>query len=140
MKNTLLKILGGICLLLGGLGAFLPLLPSTCFILLAAWSFSKSSPRFHAWLVKRSPFAESIQNWQRNKSIRRKVKVIATLSLASSFLLTAWMLPDPLLLAGLGLAMAALLAYLLTRPDEFSRCARAGADSECRRELNQLIT
>ena len=142
MKNILLKILGSICLLLGGLGAFLPLLPSTCFILLAAWSFNRSSPRFHDWLVRRSPFAGSIQNWQRNKSIARKVKVIATLSLVSSFLLTAWMLPNPLLLTSLGIAMAALLAYLLTRPDEFSRRARRNtqANSECRHELNQLIT
>ena len=137
MKNLMLKTLGSISLLLGVLGVFLPLLPSTCFILLAAWSFNKSSPRFHSWLVNRSPFANSIQNWQRNKSVPRKVKWVATISLASSFAITAWLVPNPILLTALAVGMLGLLAYLLTRPDEFSK------DSELTSEYipvsNQLI-
>lgn len=137
MKNIVLKIIGSISLFLGFIGVFLPLLPSTCFILLAAWSFNKSSPRFHSWLVQRSPFANSIQNWQRNKSVPRKVKCVATLSLVSSFAITAWLVPNPVLLTALAVGMFGLLAYLLTRPDEFS--SDTEVTSEYIPESNQLI-
>ncbi len=116
MKTIMLKAVGSISLTLGVLGAFLPLLPSTCFILCSAWAFSKSSPRFHAWLLFQSPFAESIQNWQQNKSVPIRVKVIATISLMSSFLMTLWLIPNPMFLTVLGTGMIVLLVYLLTRP------------------------
>ena len=69
MKVFILKLIGGVSLTLGVPGAFLPLLPSTCFILLATWAFSKSSPQFHNWLCYRSPFSDSIQNWQQHRTI-----------------------------------------------------------------------
>jgi uncharacterized membrane protein YbaN (DUF454 family) len=117
MKNFILKLIGGVSLTLGVLGAFLPLLPSTCFILLATWAFSKS-PRFHGWLYYRSPFSTSIQNWQQHRVVPKKVKMMAVLSLVTSFALTAMFVPNTVILASLGLGMVALLAYLLTRLSE----------------------
>lgn len=118
MKRVFLQTLGCISLMLGVLGAFLPLLPSTCFILLATWLFSKSSPRFHHWLVEQSPFSESIQNWQKYRVITRKTKWIASASIFTSFALTVWLFPNPWLVTSLGISMAGLLAYLLTRQNE----------------------
>ena len=118
MKNFILKIIGTISLTLGVLGAFLPLLPSTCFILLSTWAFSKSSPRFHAWLYYHSPFSTSIQNWQQHRVIPKRVKVIATLSLITSFSITAFYVSNPALLMSLAVGMAILLVYLLSRSSE----------------------
>ena len=116
MKNIIYNLIGGISLSLGILGVFLPLLPSTCFVLLATWAFAKSSPRFHAWLYFKSPFANSIQNWQQHRMIPYKVKWIASLSLSVSFILTAILIQQPTVLIGIGIGMAALLAYLFSRP------------------------
>jgi uncharacterized membrane protein YbaN (DUF454 family) len=118
MKYIILKLLGGVSLTLGVLGAFLPLLPSTCFILLATWAFSKSSPQFHGWLYCRSPFSISIQNWQQHRVIPKKAKLMALLSLVSSFGLSAMFVSNGIVLITLGLGMMLLLAYLLTRSSD----------------------
>lgn len=118
MKNLVLKIAGLISLGLGVIGAFLPLLPSTCFILLSTWLFSKSSPRFHHWLVCRSPFSESINNWQEHRVIPKKVKVMASLSIVVSFAMSAWLLSNPYVLTLFAAGMLVLLGYLLSRDSE----------------------
>ena len=124
MKIIILKVIGSVSLTLGVLGAFLPLLPSTCFILLATWAFSKSSPQFHAWLYYRSPFSVSIQNWQQQRVVSKKVKVMAMLSLVSSFALTAMFVSNGVVLLALGLGMVTLLAFLLTRASEVNNQVR----------------
>ena len=118
MKILILKLVGAVSLSLGVLGAFLPLLPSTCFILLATWAFSKSSPRFHTWLVVHSPFAESINNWQQHRVIPKKVKLFATLSIMVSFAFSAWLISNPTVITLLAGGSVILLAYMLTRNSE----------------------
>ncbi len=120
MKKILLQTAGLISLALGALGAFLPLLPSTCFILLSTWLFSKSSPRFHQWMVHRSPFAQTINQWQQHRVIPKKVKAMATISILASFALSAWLVSNPMVIALLAAGMLLLLMYLLTRNSEVS--------------------
>lgn len=80
IKRTLWLCLGLIALLLGVIGIFLPLLPTTPFVLLAAICFSKSSPRLHQWLLSHKLFGTLIRDWEENGVIRTKVKCIATVS------------------------------------------------------------
>lgn len=120
MKNFALRILGSISLALGVLGVFLPLLPTTCFILLSAWAFSQSSPKIYYWLCFQSPFASSIQDWKKYRIVPKKVKAIATLSIVSSYAITTVLIASPLILIPLGAGMSVLLGYLLTRNDESS--------------------
>ena len=65
MPRIILIIIGWLAVALGTLGVFLPLLPTTPFILLAAWCFARSSPRFHHWLLYRSWFGGYLRHWQK---------------------------------------------------------------------------
>jgi len=83
------RLLGCFSLGLGLLGVFLPLLPTTCFVLLAAWAFSKSSPRFYQALCSHKYFGSTIRDWQEHRAMSIKAKVLASVSIIFSFSLTA---------------------------------------------------
>ena len=73
--------LGTVCVGLGVLGMFLPLLPTTVFLLMAAYCYSHSSERFHTWLINNRLFGSYIRNYKSGKgiSMRQKVSTIAIL-------------------------------------------------------------
>lgn len=75
--KTFLFINGWVCVVLGVIGAFLPILPTTPFLILAAYLFSKSSPRVHKWLTGLPYFGDAIIDWEKNKVIRPKAKFMS---------------------------------------------------------------
>ena len=77
MLKTFLLILGIISLLLGTLGVFLPLLPTTPFLLLSLYCFSKSSKKFHKALLENKIFGQYIRDYQEKKGVTLKNKIIA---------------------------------------------------------------
>jgi uncharacterized protein len=77
--------LGGFFLALGVIGAFLPVIPTTGPLLVALWSFSKSSTRLHDWLYYHPRFGPPLQRWQRERVIPPKVKATAFSSMGVSF-------------------------------------------------------
>ena len=81
MKRTLYKPLGFVFLLLGLLGIPLPVLPSTPFILLAAWFFARSSEKWHSWLLSSELFGPMIRDWDDNRCISCRTKVVAILAM-----------------------------------------------------------
>lgn len=68
---------GWVCIALGVIGAFLPVMPTTPFIILAAFCFSKGSERLYAWIVSHKTWGRMIQNWEEHRVIPVKAKVIA---------------------------------------------------------------
>lgn len=83
LKTQLFNIFGGFFFLLGIVGAFLPILPTTPFILLASYFFSKGSPKFHNWLLNLKYFGPKIRNWENHGAIDKKSKIIASILLIS---------------------------------------------------------
>jgi len=77
----LYKLLGFIFVGLAALGVFLPLLPTTPFLLLAASCFAKSSDKWHQWLISNRTFGPIIQNWHEKKCISCSTKRVAILSI-----------------------------------------------------------
>lgn len=73
---------GSLALALGLLGIFLPLLPTTPFVLLAAACYARGSHRFHAWLLSNRTFGPMVYEWERHRSLpyRTKVTAIALMS------------------------------------------------------------
>lgn len=118
MKTVFFNIIGVISFGLGILGIFLPLLPTTCFMILSAWAFAKSSPIFHAWLYYKSPFSESIQNWQQHRVIPSRVKWIASASISVSYTITVMLVENIYILSGIGIGLLGLIFYLLSKPSK----------------------
>lgn len=75
--KTLCIILGTISLGLGILGIFLPLLPTTPFLLLTAALYCKSSPRLYQWLLNHKYFGTYIRNYRENKAIPLQAKIVS---------------------------------------------------------------
>ena len=75
LKRNILIIAGFICVGLGILGMFLPVLPTTPFLLLAAAAFAKSSDRAYHWLMTNKWFGSYISNYREGKGIPLHVKI-----------------------------------------------------------------
>ena len=69
---------------LGAIGVVVPGLPTTPFMLLALWAFSKSSKRFHDWLYSHPLFGPPLQNWERHGVISLRTKVFALLAMVAA--------------------------------------------------------
>lgn len=76
--TTVYFICGWLCILLGTAGIFLPILPTTPFAILAAWCFSRSSERWHQWLLNHKIFGPTIREWERDGVINIRAKILAT--------------------------------------------------------------
>ncbi len=100
-----LAILGCIALVLGIVGIFVPLLPTTPFLLLAAALWVRSSPRLYEWLLMHRYFGEYIRNFRENRAIPMRAKVISialmwgTMLYCVFALLTEWWWAQAALLA-----------------------------------------
>lgn len=93
MKRVLLIILGWVSVVLATLGVVLPLLPTTPFLLLAAWCFARSSPRFHYWLLYRSWFGSYLRHWQEHRALPPGAKGKAVLVILITFAISLYFVP-----------------------------------------------
>ncbi|EGT4276395.1 DUF454 family protein [Cronobacter sakazakii] len=91
MQRTILLILGWLAVVLATLGVVLPLLPTTPFLLLAAWCFARSSPRFHHWLLCRSWFGGYLRHWQQHRAMPTGAKPRAMLFILATFAISLWL-------------------------------------------------
>ena len=75
------RVLGFLFLGIAILGVILPLLPTTPFVLLATACFARSSEKWHRWMLANKIFGPMIRNWEQNKCISCRVKLIAIISM-----------------------------------------------------------
>lgn len=113
----LVMALGWVSVMLGVLGIFLPVLPTTPFLLLAAACFVRTSPRFYNWLVNHPKLGKFIIYYLAGKGIPLKAKVYAIVLIWLSVLLSAFVLLDsPIVRIILPLVGVAVSLYLLLQP------------------------
>ncbi len=117
LKRPFLLILGMSLVGIGAIGAFLPLLPTTPFLILALWCFAQSSERFHSWLYNHRFLGPPLQAWDKHRVIPPIAKMAATGSMSVSFAYVAIFTDAPLALL---LTMLAVMLYgawfVLTKP------------------------
>ena len=77
LTNWLLWFFGAVFLLLGIIGAFLPVMPTTPFVLVTAACWGRASPRFHRWLHQHRFFGPMVQNWEQRRAVPRRAKYLA---------------------------------------------------------------
>ncbi len=107
LARLLFGLLAYISLGIGLIAIVVPGLPTTEFILLAAWAATRSSPRLSAWLENHRLFGPILSNWRNGRIIARKAKLSATVSMLLCATLMLVMLdhgwPIYLAIAGMGL-------------------------------------
>jgi uncharacterized membrane protein YbaN (DUF454 family) len=110
-------LLAWVALALGIVGIVLPGLPTTPFVLLAAWAAARGSTRLHRWMRAHKVFGRMIRDWEAHGAVSRRAKWMATAMMAASaviFFLTA----PKLWMAITGTAiMAAVATWLWLRPE-----------------------
>lgn len=128
----ILYLLAGLMLLaLGIIGIFVPLMPTTIFLILAAWCFARSSPRLERWLLNHKRLGPTVVAWRENGAISRHNKALAATGMTLGFAIF-WIGARPglwlwLLVAAIMLACA---AYVLSRPEPPQPGARATPDTD----------
>ena len=87
------KLAGAVALLTGVVGIFVPLLPTTPFVLLAAFCFARGSPRMEAWLLGHTRFGPMVRDWRERRAIPLRAKQMAWTMMALASLWSWWVLP-----------------------------------------------
>ncbi|MDL0431372.1 YbaN family protein [Marinobacter sp. TBZ242] len=113
--RTGFRLLAYTSIALAAIGVVLPLVPTTPFVLLAAWSASKGSPVFAAWLENHQFFGPAIENWRDRRAIPVKAKWLACGMLCVSWAALFMGGAATVVLVATGLMFLGLACYLLTR-------------------------
>jgi len=115
--RLLWTFVGIVFLAIGAIGVVLPLLPTTPFLLLAAYCFARSSPRLHGWLLDHPSFGPLINNWEQYGSIDRRSKRIAMIVILFTLGITLAIGAPWWALASQAVVLAIVTTFILTRPE-----------------------
>lgn len=120
---------GWLAVVLGGLGVVVPGLPTTVFFIIAAWCFSKSSPRFERWVLDLPRIGPMVRAHRAGEGMPRKAKTWAVGMMVTFATLSAFAVDNPAI-AGLILALVAVGAwYILIRVPTQAPAAAGTADA-----------
>ncbi|MCX7834125.1 MAG: YbaN family protein [Ignavibacteria bacterium] len=109
--RVMLMIIGIISLVLGIIGIFLPLLPTTPFLLLSAACFAKSSKKFYRWLLENKYFGEYIRNYKEKRGIPIKVKIYSCSLLWATILFSVIFVIDSIIIKFVLVIIALIVSY-----------------------------
>ena len=117
--------LGWLFFITGFIGVFLPVLPTTIFMILALWAFSKSSDKFHAWLYNHKVFGPSLQRWQQHKVIPVKAKFLAVTMISVSMVyLYFYPMVSQLITILIYIVLFSVIIYILSKPSKMPEIKR----------------
>ena len=101
---------------IGVVGAFMPLLPTTPFLLLSAYAFAKSSPRLYTWLLDHPTFGPAINNWRLHRAIGRRAKISAFCAMAATVVASLVLGVPAWILAVQTTTLLVVATFIVTRP------------------------
>jgi hypothetical protein len=120
MRRVVYVAVGGTSLATGVVGMFVPLLPTTCFLLLAAWCFARSSPALHHWMHHNRWFGTYLRDYRAGRGIPRRIKagslavLWGTIALSLVVAVKVWWVAA--LLLGVAVAVTAHVVTLKDTP------------------------
>lgn len=105
------------CVGVGAVALALPLVPTTPFLLLAAFAFARSSERLHTWITTHPRLGPPIREWHEDRAVRRGAKWLATASISLAVAISAAIGLKPWILALQVAVLACVVAYIWSRPE-----------------------
>lgn len=109
--------IGWIAVACAAIGAFLPILPTVPFLLVALWAFSRSSDRLRRRLLADPVFGPDIRRWQEHGAIRRPAKLLAVAAMAGSVGIAVVLGLPVIAIAAQAVVLSAVAIFIVTRPE-----------------------
>ena len=127
----LLIALGWVFVGLGVLGIFLPLMPTTIFLILAAWCFWRSSPKFYQWLIDHPRLGRYVLHYLRGDGIPKRAKIVAIGMIVVTMSSSVWLIHPPAWVIGLLVVIGVSVStYILMQPTYEADCMDGQESSE----------
>lgn len=109
-------VLAYLCAALALVGLVVPGLPTTPFVLLAAWAASRGSRRLHEWLERHPRLGPALADWREERAVSTRAKLLAVTFLVISWMIMFWREVASWMLVLLGVLFASVAGFVLTRP------------------------
>ena len=118
MKRIILISLGWLCVGLGFVGVFVPGIPTTIFLIIALWAFTKSSEKLRHWLLNHKRFGPILNNWQEHKVVPRRAKILMVVLMSLAVILFYYSLQNLYLTIGLIIILVSVAIYVISLPSK----------------------
>ena len=118
MKRTILISLGWLCVGLGFVGVFVPGIPTTIFLIIALWAFTKSSAKLRQWLLNHKRFGPILKNWQVHKVVPRRAKILMVVLMSLAVILFFYSSQSLILTIGLIIILVSVAIYVISLPSK----------------------
>ncbi|HHL41333.1 MAG TPA: DUF454 domain-containing protein [Candidatus Bathyarchaeota archaeon] len=115
VKKYIYLIVGSLALVAGIIGVFLPILPTTPFVLLSAWCFFRSSDKLYKWVINNETFGPTIMNYQQGKGITQKTRIRAIVMMWATISFSAYFFVSNLYVIGIMYLVAISVSVYLYR-------------------------
>ena len=116
MKRLVLISLGWICVSLAFVGVFVPGIPTTIFLIIALWAFTKTSKKLRYWLLHHKRFGPILSNWQEHKVVPLRAKILMVTFMILSVILFYYSLQNLYLTTGLIVILGFVARYVISLP------------------------
>ena len=116
MKRLALIILGWVCVSLAFVGIFVPGIPTTIFLIIALWAFTKTSKKLRYWLLHHKRFGPILSNWQEHKVVPLRAKILMVTFMILSVILFHYSLQNLYLTTGLIVILGFVARYVISLP------------------------
>ena len=118
MSKIVLLALGWICVSLGFIGIFVPGLPTTIFLIIALWAFTKSSKRLRNWLLNHKRFGPILRNWQEHRVVPLRAKILMVILQISVVIIVQYTFDNLIISLGLAVILVLVASYVLSLPSK----------------------
>ena len=116
MSKIILLVLGWLCVCLGFIGIFVPGLPTTIFLIIALWAFTKSSSKLRLWLLNNKRFGPILRNWQEHKVVPRRAKIVMVITQAFVVIIVQYTFENLIITFGLTVILVIVAWYVISLP------------------------